>query len=124
MPFLHTVTVNRDFFISFGFDFVFQRRKRFDSFKLQCPRFVAELHRGALRLPLYFSGPQVIIYPGGVKRCHIRIMLFDTHFAPAPVATQGVHNQGPDVCLDIATVGEDRKKEEKKTKKLFGKATD
>lgn len=52
------------------------------------------------------------------------MMLFDTHFAPAPVATQGVHNQGPDVCLDIATVGEDRKKEEKKTKKLFGKATD
>lgn len=48
-------------------------------------------------------------------------MLFNTHFAAAPVATQGVHNQGPDVCLDIATLGGGRKKKE--NQKKFGKTT-
>lgn len=47
-----------------------------------------EMH--ALELTLYFSGPQVIIYQGGVKLCHIRMMLFNTHFAPASGATQSV----------------------------------
>lgn len=39
---------------------------------------------------LYFSGLHIIIYQGGVKHCHIRIMLFNTHFAPTSGATQGV----------------------------------
>lgn len=50
------------------------------------------------------------------------MMLFNTHFAPAPVATQGVHNQGPDVRLDIATVGGGRRKKE--NQKKFGKRSD
>lgn len=94
-------------------------RKGFDPFKLQGSKYVSELHCGALTA--HFSGPQVIIYPGGVKLCHIRTMLFNTHFAAAPVATQGVHNQGPDVCLDIATLGGGRKKKE--NQKKFGKTT-
>lgn len=49
------------------------------------------------------------------------MMLFNTHFAPAPAATQGVHNQGTDVCLDIAAVAGGRKKKE--NKKKFGKMT-
>lgn len=114
------VTVGRGF-VSLGSDFVFQRRKGFDSFKLQRSISVAEVLCGAPRLTLYFSGPQVIIYQGGVKHCHIRMMLFNTHFAPA--ATQGVHNQDPDVCLDIATVGGGRKKKENNNSKKFGKVT-
>lgn len=89
MPSLHTITIVTDF-VSFSFDFVFQWRKGFGFFKRQCPRFVAELHCGVLELTVYFSGPHVIIYQGGVKHCHIRMMLFNTHFAPTSVATQGV----------------------------------
>lgn len=61
--------------------------------------------------------------PRGVKLCHTRMMLVYTHFAAAPVATQGVHNQGPDVCLDIAAVGGGREKR-KENQKKFGKRTE
>lgn len=73
-----------------SFDFVYQRRKGFGFFKLQYPRFVAEQLCGVLGLRVFFSGPHIIIYQGGVEHCHIRMLLFDTHFAPTSVATQGV----------------------------------
>lgn len=71
-------------------DFVFRRRKGFGFFEQQCPRFAAEQPCGVLGLSVHFSGPHIIIYQGGVERCHIRMLLFDTHFAPTSVATQGV----------------------------------
>lgn len=89
MTSLHTITTSTDFWVFFGLISFLKGVCFLQATASQTGRKTALLC-GVLGLTVYFSGPHIIIYQGGVKHCHIRMMLFNTHFAPTLAATQGV----------------------------------